>query len=124
MRTLIVLFLALGTGWLCLANSFTVTWVLSPSFGTIYSWQTSWSWGPINLGIQAEVYGEAWLAQSPTLGIPLLYGVISDLRLQYTIGLTWENLTVTWGHVCYYRLQKDRWWDGQGLEWLRLNADF
>jgi len=104
-----------------LGNSFSISWVLAPDFGTIYSWETSWQVGPLFFGIEASVFGEAWLAQSPTLGIPLLYGVVSDLRLRYAIGFQWQSFVVEWQHICYYKLNKDRWWDGQGLELVRFH---
>ena len=107
-----------------LANSFTVTWVLSPNFGTIYSWQTSWQWGLVHLGLEVSVFGEAWIAQSPTLGIPLLYGVVSDLRLQYSLEIAWQGWSLTWQHICYYKLQQSRWWDGIGIEMLQLRWEY
>jgi len=124
MRTLtleVALALVLGAAaWA--AASLTVSWVSWPKTGVLYEASFGWDLACLRLGFSLALAGSADLAMSPTLGVPLLYGLLSDVRLRYDVGLELGRVTLGWGHVCYYALEPCDRWDGGGAElfWLRL----
>lgn len=74
------------------------------------------------MGFSIALAGPAFARMSPTLGIPILYGRLSDVRLRFDIGLSMGWATLGWSHVCYYALESGHYWSGGGAElfWLRL----
>jgi len=126
MRKLAVVgvFAALSLGLSATGSDFAVYFIAAPSAGTVYAFDLDWTLGILELGLAVELAGGGQPALSPSLGLPLLYGTLNQVRIEYDFGLAFWDISLGWRHVCFYSLHGDGTWTGQGVELFWFRTEF